>query len=198
MTSVDEKLKQLEKEIRQLQIEYGAYFAGGRPRPPSDTEWRVQNLIKQFSDMGRRLKYAHRFRYNNLAARYAKFSEIWRQRSRRMEEGRTPFGYSRVARALEQERLADAARQHEARVHGEAVRVAICDPLKEAEKVQSLFHTLLEAKRKVGEASELNFEQFHKFVRKKTDQLKKQMRCQQVEYAITVEGGEVKLKAKAS
>ena len=198
MATVDEELTQLEKDIRQLQIEYDSYFSGGRSRPPSDAEWRVQNLIKKFSELGRQLKYAQRFRFNTLAARYAKYTDVWRRRAKSMEEGHTPFAYSKVARELEQQRLAEAARQHEARIHGEATRVAVSDPVKEAEKVQSLYRALRDAKSKLGEKVEVNFEQFHEFVRQKTEQLKKQMGCQQVEYRVLLESGQVKLKARGS
>lgn len=198
MPTIDEELTALEKDIRQLQIEYDTYFSGGRKRPPAETEWRVKNSINKFSEMGGKLKYAQSFRFNNLASRYAKFSEVWRQRAKKVEEGRTAFGYSKTARELEEQRLAEASRQHEARIHGEAARVAFSDPLREAEKVQSLYHTMVEAKRNVGEKADINFEQFHKFVRQKTEQLKKQLGCQQVEYSVTVEGGEVKLKAKGA
>lgn len=194
----DEQLEQLEKDLRQLRIEYETYFSGGRPRPPADTEWRVQQAIKKFNDLGAKLKYAQHFRFSNIAARYAKFGEIWRQRLRRMEDGHTPYAYSRTARQLEQERLAEASRRHEARVHGDAARIAFTDPLREAEKVQELYRALLHAKEKVGEKGELNFEQFHKFVRQKTEQLRKQMGCEQVEYSVSVVNGQVKLKAKGT
>lgn len=198
MATIDEQLTQLEKDIRQLQIEYDAYFCGGRPRPPSDTEWRVQLQIKRFAEMGGKLKYAQRFRYNNLAARYAKYSEIWRQRARRVEAGHSAFAYSKVARELEQKRLEEASRQHEARLRRTTAHVAFTDPLKEAEKVQSLYRTMMEAKKEAGEKADIDFEQFHKFVRKKTEQLKKQMGCKQVEYSVSLEGGRVKLTAKGA
>ncbi len=193
----DEELSQLEKDLRQLQIEYETFFAGGRKRPPKETEWRVQTAIKKWADAGGKLKYAQIFRYNSLASKYAKFSEVWRQRSKKVEEGRSAYGYSKVARELEQQRLAEAERQHEARIHGAtAARVAFSDPTKEGEKVQELYRTMLEAKKLAGESGDVNFEQFHKFVRTKTEQLRQQMGCKEVEYSISVEGGQVKLKAK--
>ena len=199
--TTDEQLTQLEKDIRQLQIEYDTYFTGGRPRPPADTEWRVQSTIKRFSEMGDKLKFAERFRFNGLASRYAKYSEIWRQRAKKVEAGHSAYSYSKVARELEAKRLAEAERKHEAYLHGErgepkAGRVAFSDPLKETEKMQELYHTMLDAKGKAGEKADVNFEQFHAFVRNKTEQLKKQMGCQKVEYEVSVEAGQVKLKAK--
>ena len=202
----DEELNQLEKDLRQLQIEYETFFAGGRKRPPMETEWRAQTMIKRYADMGGKLKYAQIFRYNSLASKYAKFSEVWRQRAKNVEQGKTAFSYSKTARELEEKRLAEASATHDAWLKGEHARAAeakadetkisFSDPLKEAEKVQTLFRTMVEAKQKAGEKSEMNFEQFHKFVKSKTEQLRKQMGAKQVEYTVAVEGGQVKLKAK--
>ncbi len=50
--SVDEDLGQLERDIRQLKIEYEQYFGGGKARPPSDIEWRIETLLKRYSDRG--------------------------------------------------------------------------------------------------------------------------------------------------
>ena len=168
----------------------------------------MKTAINKFAEMGGKMKYAQSFRYNNLASRYAKYSEVWRQRAKKVEEGHTAFAYSKAARELEDKRLAEAARQHDAYLHGEhaphggasaeTAKVAFTDPLREAEKVQSLYRTMLEAKQKAGEKTDVNYEQFHKFVRTKTEQLKAQLGCKQVEYTVSVEGGQVKLKAKGA
>lgn len=197
MAQIEEQLNQLEKDLRQLQTEYESYFAGGRKRPPTETEWRVKNSINRFSEIGRRLKYAQNFRFNNLAARYAKFSEVWRKRSKQMEAGHSAYAYSKVARELQQQRLEEASREHEARLR-QGTLIAFRDPLREPEKVQTLYRSMLEAKEAAGERPDVNFEQFHKFIRKKTDQLKKQLGCEQVQYSVSVEDGQVKLKAKGS
>lgn len=196
MATVDEQIAQLEKDLRQLKIEYDAYFAGGRKRAPAEIEWRVQAQVKRLAETSGKLKYAQRFRYNNLAARYAKFSELWRQRSRKIEAGQSAFRYSKTARELEQKRLAEAERDHERRAHITPAHITLGNPLKESEQVQALYHKMMDAKGELGQNAHLNFEQFHKFVRNKTEQLKKQMRCRQVEYTVSVEGGRVNLKAK--
>ncbi|MFQ5695469.1 MAG: MXAN_5187 C-terminal domain-containing protein, partial [Terriglobia bacterium] len=70
------------------------------------------------------------------------------------------------------------------------------DPAKDTEQMQSLYRSMLEARKATGDSARVNFEQFHKFVRQKTEQLKKQLGCKQVEYSISVEGGRVKMRAK--
>ena len=71
MATIDEELAQLERDIRQLKIEYDQYFGGGRKRPPTEIEWRIELLIKRYAERGGDLKYGQRFRLNNLTQTYA-------------------------------------------------------------------------------------------------------------------------------
>ena len=73
MNTIDEELGQLERDIRQLKIEYDQYFGGGRKRPPTEIEWRIDMLVKRYAERGGELKFAQRFRFNNLSQTYAKY-----------------------------------------------------------------------------------------------------------------------------
>ncbi|MFQ5817637.1 MAG: MXAN_5187 C-terminal domain-containing protein [Terriglobia bacterium] len=192
MATLEEELNQLEKDIRQLRIEYDSYFAGGRPRAPADIEWRVNQVIKKYAG-GRRMNYAQRFRYDGLVQRFAKFRELWRQRTRQKEAGLSPYLAAGVA---QREAARVEARPGAPPGPRRPYHAAFNDPLREPEKVQQLYRILLDARQKVGEIAEVNFEQFHRFVRKKTEQLKRQLGCHEVEYTVSVENDQVKLKAK--
>jgi len=50
MATIDEDLATLEKDIRQLKGEYDQYFGGGRKRPPTEIEWRIDMMVKRYSD----------------------------------------------------------------------------------------------------------------------------------------------------
>src|ERR1041384_5411269 len=76
----------LEDNMRRLKIEYDVFFGGGSKKPPADTEWRVQSIIKKFSDSGK-MNFAQRFRYNSIVQKYAIFSDLWRQKLKIKEEG---------------------------------------------------------------------------------------------------------------
>src|SRR5258705_11835525 len=55
-------------------------------RPPTDIEWKVLSLIRKFSD-GNRMSFSQRYRYNEMAQRYAIHSDLWRKKMRIREEG---------------------------------------------------------------------------------------------------------------
>src|SRR5438874_2729751 len=84
--TIDEELTLLENGLRHLKIEYDIFFNGGSQRPPTDSHWRVESLVKKFSD-SKRMTFAQRFRYNSLAQRFAVFNDLWRQRVKVKEEG---------------------------------------------------------------------------------------------------------------
>jgi len=85
--TVDEELTLLESHLRRLKIEYEIYFNSPQKRPPSDLEWKVLALLRKFSDGGGRLSFSQRFRYNEIAQRYAVYSDLWRKKTRIREEG---------------------------------------------------------------------------------------------------------------
>lgn len=178
--TIDEELNSLEDSLRRLKIEFDIYFNGGSQRPPKDTQWRVDSLIKKFSDSAK-LTLAQRFRYNALAQRYAVFNDLWRQRVKSREEG-------------PRKTVAEVRKEV---LKGAAFRVEWRDPAAEPEKVQKLFDALIEAKKLCGESLDnVGAEAFKKFVLQKTAQLKRDFKCEQVQYAVEVEEGQVKLKAK--
>src|SRR6201988_1849730 len=81
-----EELNHLDTQLRRLKIEYEIYFSNPTKRPPTDIEWKVLALLRKFSDGGR-MNFSQRFRYNEMAQRYAIYSDLWRKKSRIREEG---------------------------------------------------------------------------------------------------------------
>ena len=178
--TIDEQISQLEDTLRRLKIEYDIYFNGASPRPPTDTHWRVDSLVKRLSDSPH-MNFGQRFRFTGLAQRYALFNQMWQQRVRSKEEGPRKT----------------AAELREEQKKAPAFQVQWKDPASEPEKVDKLYEALVEAKRNLGEDSNsIAQDAFKRFVQKKTDQLKRDFRCQQVEYVVEVEDGQVKLRAK--
>jgi hypothetical protein len=211
--TVDEELNLLESQLRRLKIEYEVYFSNPTKKPPTDIEWKVLSLLRKFSD-GARLNFAQRFRYNEMAQRYAIYSDLWRKKGRIREEG-----YRRPQDALLSVQGVRPSEEHEPQHHpaygvahtgsgtgaaaaatragGAGARTFECsNPRAEGEKVQELYRALSEAKKKSGEANAGNFDSFHSFVQKKTDQIRKQYGCAAVEYSVETQDGQVRLKVK--
>ena len=207
--TIDEELNLLDQQLRRLKIEYEIFFNNPTKRPPTDVEWKVLSLIRKFSDSPR-LSFSQRYRYNEMAQRYAIQSDLWRKKCRIREEG-----YRRPADAILSVQGVRVNEERETKhnpVYGlnkaqssgagtsEADRpfsVQCSDAAAEREKVESLYKALTEAKKKSGEKVSGNLDSFAAFVKKKTSEIRKEKGCDSVVYSVEVQGGQVKLKAKA-
>ena len=213
--TTDEELNVLETQLRRLKIEYEVFFSNPTKRPPTDIEWKVLSLLRKFSDGGR-MSFSQRFRYNEMAQRYAIYSDLWRKKSRIREEG-----YRRPQDALLSVQGVRAEEEHKPQhpvyglSHGTAAAAAPAVTAQEPavtsrpftlhsavdkaerEQVERLFNTLVAAKKKAGENVSGNLDSFSTFVQKKTAEIRKQYGCQDVEFSVELTDGHVKLKAKA-
>ncbi len=208
--TTDEELNLLDSQLRRLKIEYEIFFSNPTKRPPSDIEWKVLSLLRKFSDGGR-MNFSQRYRYNEMAQRYAVYSDLWRKKSRIREEG-----YRRPQDALlSVQGVRVAEDEHKSQHHpvygvshaaaAAAAAGASSSPhftlhsvdQAEHEQVERLYNTLVAAKKKAGESVSGNIDSFTAFVQKKTEQIRKQYHCENVEYSVELTGGHVKLKAKA-
>lgn len=204
--TVDEELTLLDTQLRRLKIEYEMFFNNPTKKPPSDVEWKVLALLRKYAD-GSRMSFAQRFRYNEMAQRYAMYSDLWRKKSRIREEGyRRPQdallsvqGVRQVDHQPATHKAYGVGHNADASDAGQEqpLTVQCSDPRSEKETVEKLYRALTDAKKKAGENVSGNLDSFAAFVQKKTDQLRKQYGCQTVEYSVEMQDGQVKLKARA-
>jgi hypothetical protein len=212
--TTDEELSLLDQQLRRLKIEYEIFFNNPAKRPPADVEWKVLSLIRKFSDSSR-LTFSQRFKYNEMAQRYAIQADLWRKKMRIREEG-----YRRPQDALLSVQGVRTNQEHEAKHrpvyglkrkgHAEGGQSPATDPggdqpfsvqcsgaAAERAQVESLYKALTEAKHKSGEKISGNLDSFAAFVKKKTSEIRKQHGCNAVVYSVEMQGGQVRLKAKA-
>jgi hypothetical protein len=207
--TIDEELTLLESQLRRLKIEYEVYFSNPTKKPPTDVEWKVLSLLRKFSDGGR-MSFQQRFRYNEMAQRYAIYSDLWRKKGRIREEG-----YRRPQDALLSVQGVRPSQEHEpqhhpayglahaaaasatAGVNDGPLTIQCSDARTETDQVEKLYQALTDAKKKTGESVTGNIASFTSFVQKKTAQIRKEHGCQSVEYTVETQDGQVRLKAKA-
>ena len=213
--TTDEELNLLDSQLRRLKIEYEIYFNNPTKRPPTDIEWKVLALLRKFSDGGR-MSFNQRFRYNEMAQRYAIYSDLWRKKARIREEGyRRPQDALLSIQGVREEEHKPlhptvygvnhaAATGAAAVAAAQAPETPASQPFtlmrvdkKEHEQVERLYNALVAAKKKAGENVSGDLESFSTFVQKKTQQIRKQYSCESVEYSVELAEGGVKLKAKA-
>jgi hypothetical protein len=210
--TTEEELALLDEQLRRLKIEYEIFFNNPAKRPPTDIEWKVLSLIRKFSD-GARLSFSQRFKYNEMAQRYAVQSDLWRKKMRIREEGyRRPYEAMLSVQGVRATASEDREAKHhpvyglspkeqpaggETLVGDQPFSVQCSGSVSERSQVESLFKALTEAKQKSGESISGNLASFASFVRTKTSEIRNQYGCESVVYSVEVLDGQVKLKAKA-
>jgi hypothetical protein len=219
MPTIDEDLGQIERDIRTLKIEYEQFFGGGRKRPPADTQWRAESLIRRYNERTGELSFAQRFRFNNLAQTYAKYQDMWRKKVTQKESAAQQHHFGAAAKAIEAERARKIAASQVPITSGgssnalhsgsagngttigqrpAAFALSLSDPEHEKEKIYVLYEKLIEARTQAGQRSGApSLKDFENFVREKTKDLKDKG-GRNVEYSVNIENGRVKLKARVA
>jgi len=184
-SETERDLQRLESELKRLEAEYNMFFAGRLPKPPWETRARVDALVKQY-DRAPIRNTGERFRFESLQSRYASLVELWDRGLRSREEGRGgPFAQARSEPRAEQ-------KPAEPRVlHVSSFK----DPMQEMDKLHTLYESLVEARREVGEDPV----PFHRFAELVKGQVKKLTSSGggEVAFRVAVKDGKVNFTARA-
>lgn len=187
-TEIERELQVLEVELKRLEAEYNMYFGGRLPRPPWETRKRVEGLVKRVDRM-HIPNYGHKFRFTTLQARFISFVDLWDRGLRSREEGRPgPF----VAPRPVEEKLAKpvpAAKENRV-VHVASFK----DPLKEMEKLHTLYDNLAEMRRQNGQDS-MPFHKFADLVKTQVAQMKEKG-SGEVAFRVAVKDGKIAFTAR--
>ena len=153
-------LQTLEVDLKKLEAEYNMFFSGRAARPPWETRGRVEALVKKL-DRGHIDTALNRFRFQTLQSRLATFVELWDRGQRAREEGRPgPFA---------QPPPREAPKPQEAPESKVLNVTAFKDPMREMDKLHTLYDSLMDARRQVGE----DVVPFHRFAALVKDQVTK-------------------------
>lgn len=202
-TEFDRQLRELEAEIKRLEVEYNLFFAGRLAKLPWDTRARVEGLVKRYDRMQIQ-NTAERFRFQGLQSRFSAFCELWERNLKSREGGRpAPRGgsiYRPAApppRSSSDRELPDSPGPSRAAGDSEpALRPAVMsvrDPLAEADKVKTLHAQLNAARRQAGEG-DVPFERFQEVVRAQVSKLGSD--GAEVTFKVSVKDGRVAFTAK--
>jgi hypothetical protein len=135
-------------------------------------------MVKRW-DRGHIETAADRFRFQNMQARFQKFVELWDRGLRAREEGRPgPFAHHQPKAAAKQD--ADSKVLYV---------TAFKDPMREMDKLHSLYDTLMDARRQIGD----DVVPFHRFAALVKDQVSKlrDTGSPEVAFRVAVKDGKV-------
>jgi hypothetical protein len=181
-TEVQRDLLTLEAELKRLEAEYNMFFSGRAKRPPLETRGRVEAMVKRW-DRGHIDTAADRFRFETLQSRFQKFADLWDRGLRAREEGRPgPFAQPPPKAPPKKSEPAEAK---------VLCVTAFSDPMREMDKLHSLYDTLMDARRQIGD----DVVPFHRFAALVKDQVTKlrDAGSPEVAFRVAMKDGKVNL-----
>ncbi len=183
---MDRNLAHLESELKLLEAEYNMFFSGRLPKPPWETRARVSALVQRY-DRTYIQNTGDRFRFTTIQSRYATLVDLWDRGLRAREEGRSgPFPLKKgslppTVRKAPEDRVLHVA--------------AFRDPGQETDKLRTLYESLVEARRDVGEEA-VPFDRFAELVKAQVQKAKASGGAE-VAFRVAVKDGKVNFTARA-
>jgi hypothetical protein len=184
LTDVQKDLQLLAAGLKQLEAEYNMFFSGRLPRPPLETRSRVTALVKKW-DRAYIQTAMDRFQFDTLQRRYQTFVDLWDRGLRSREEGRAgPFALP----PPKEVRKPKAPEQKVVHV------TAFNDPMREMDKLHTLYDSLMDARREAGD----DVVPFHRFAALVKDQVTKlkDTGVAEVAFRVAVVDGKVNFTAR--
>ena len=184
LTDVQKDLVTLAAGLKQLEAEYNMFFSGRQPRPPLETRSRIAALVKKW-DRGYIQSGVDRFQFDTLQRRFQTFVDLWDRGLRSREEGRAgPFAMP-PPKEVRKERAPDTKIVHV---------TAFQDPMREMDKLHTLYDSLMDARREAGD----DVVPFHRFAALVKDQVAKvkSTGAPEVAFRVAVVDGKVNFTAR--
>jgi hypothetical protein len=183
-TDIEEDLMLLDARLKQLRLEYEQYFMGGRKREPQLLRGEVQKIISYYANVPIR-NTGHRFKFNNLRARFFAFRRHWEDTLRKIEDGR--YDKHRF-----QAELHDRER---GLAEGGAETPEPAAPRPDGE-LERLFRAWVDAREATGQGSAgLSRERLAAQLEQQAATLRQRFGVAEVRFRVVVEDGRAKLKA---
>lgn len=197
---IAEDLARLERQLRQLRIDYEKYFAGLEKREPVELRDEVAQAIRKYS--GTTLtKTGHSFKLNSLTATFNAYSAYWSRVVRQIEEGTYSRDRFKLKLKEKERRAAETAGTAAAPPNATPTPTPGAARFQEgaepgARELQTLYEALVSAKRTVGESLDgLAPDKLAAIIKQQLPKITRQFGCESVEFRVVVEDGRTKLKA---
>jgi hypothetical protein len=190
-----EDLEAIEKQMRQLQIEWDKFFSGIEKKPPTDLKTRIEAVIRRHANVEIR-NNTERFRYQTMVAKYNTLSELWNKKLRAREEGKAFGVHGLKADILPPPPPPVAAPPPRAMRPAAGGEFRVQNPEHDLATVKALYENFLAARQRAGEHAVVKFDSFQKLIGQQASRILSDKGAQAVDFRLETKDGKVSLKAK--
>ena len=175
---VEEELHELDRQLKQLKLDYEQYFLGNRPREPRPLRDDLYKQVQRLLGIPIR-NTALRFRFNSTNARFQALRRQWDNTLRQIECGT-------YERHVFKANLRERKPTPEIRPPGATVSRS---------EIDSLFEDYRAAAARCGqEIQGVTREALKRAVDRQGDVARQQLRCSELDFHIAIDAGRVKIK----
>jgi len=190
-----EDIEAIEKQMRQLQIEWDKFFGGIEKKPPTDLKSRIEAVIRRHANVEIR-NNTERFRYQTMVAKYNTLSELWNKKLRAREEGKAFGVHGLKADILPPPPPPVAAPPPRAMRPAAGGEFRVQNPEHDLATVKALYENFLAARQRAGEHALVKFDSFQKLIGQQASRILSDKGAQAVDFRLETKDGKVSLKAK--
>ena len=186
---LNSRMDELERKMFILKMQYEKYFSGIERIEPVKERDELKRTIRDMTQE-HIINTQQRYRFVQLKARMSSLEMYWQRNLVLIERGTHPKMQFRANLKEQQQRdrqlLAAERRARKERFNARQ---------QEEKAMRVAFDTLIEARRKTGQNTNLNFDSVRESLRKQSKMLKSQHKCERVKFRVSIQDGKAKMKA---
>ena len=177
---IPEDIARLEQDLRELIIRYEQYFCGTEKREPLLLLEEVERSVRRYQNVAIN-NSMYKFKYNSLVATLCVHRQKWNRTNRLIEEGK--YNRDRFKMSLHQ--------------RGETKRPAQAPDGNAKNPLDQIYRDFLAARKACNLPLEnLSREKIAAAIERQKPAIMEKYRCNDVEFAVIIEGGKPHLKAR--
>ena len=185
-----EELDMLDVKINKLKVDYEQYFAKVLKKEPAALRNEIDRIILKYSNQST-TNTSLKFRYSTLTAKYTSYKQFWNRILRRIEDGNYErgAGFGVISQAAANTESMQRSGTTPASLEGLKKEIPDNDS-----RFKTVYQQFMEAKKSCQDSSgDMSYEKFTQAIIQQTEQIKKDMKCSDVEYKVVVKDGKTKI-----
>ena len=185
-----EELDMLDVKINKLKVDYEQYFAKVLKKEPAALRNEIDRIILKYSNQPT-TNTSLKFRYSTLTAKYTSYKQFWNRILRRIEDGNYErgAGFGVISQAAANTESMQRSGTTPASLEGLKKEIPDNDS-----RFKTVYQQFMEAKKSCQDSSgDMSYEKFTQAIIQQTEQIKKDMKCSDVEYKVVVKDGKTKI-----